>query len=119
MWDFIFSFQEKSFFFDAAGLSPVNETAQLEIWLQGGSDLEGSPDHHVQVFLNESPLDDAEAEWNGKEPKKLSAVLGAGLLKKTGNELKIVNLGDTGTAYSLFLLNRYAGRCREPLKLPV
>ena len=107
LWDFIFSFQEKSFFFDAAGLSPVNETAQLEIWLQGGSDLEGSPDHHVQVFLNESPLDDAEAEWNGKEPQKLEAVLGAGLLKETGNELKIVNMGDTGTAYSLFLLNRF------------
>jgi hypothetical protein len=105
LWDFIFATQEKSVPFDARGLASVSEESRLELWLRGGTDLPGAPDHHVQVMINDTMV--AEVEWNGKESKKLSAAFGAGILKEADNRLQILNVGDTGAAFSMILLDRF------------
>jgi hypothetical protein len=86
----------------------VTESAQLArlgVYLQGGSDApETEEDHHVRVNVN--GVDVGEAFFGGKWPYRLEAEVPASLLREGGNELAVVNVGDTGV-YSLVFLDRF------------
>jgi len=106
LWDLLLSPVSKTYPFSLNGLASTTEPPQLEVWLQGASDFEASPDHHVRVLLNGIPMGDVS--WDGKKPRKIEADLGAGVLQEAANLLEIQNVGDTGAAYSLVFLDRFA-----------
>ena len=106
MWDSLFAPAVKGYGFSVSALAPGTDPARLELWLQGGSDFPESPDHHVVVYLNGTRV--AERSWDGKVPHALDVELGSGVLREGDNLLEIENVGDTGAAYSMVFVDRYA-----------
>ncbi len=82
------------------------EQSRLELWLQGGSDFPESPDHHIVVTINGTLV--AEPSWDGKRPQELDVEIWPGVLQEGENLLEIENVGDTGAAYSMVFVDRYA-----------
>jgi hypothetical protein len=65
-----------------------------------------APDHHLRLYVNESLA--AETSWDGKAEHLVEALIPPGVLLEGDNTLRIENVGDTGAAYSLVFLDRYA-----------
>ncbi len=106
LWDLLFAPATKSFPLELRELaSAATEPGLLELWLQGVSDFEANPDHHVRVFVNGSLV--GEESWDGKEPRQLRLELPPGLLREGENQLALENVGDTGAAYSMVMLDRF------------
>ena len=106
LWDLHFAPVEKSYSFDVRGLASATELSRIAIWLQGTSDFEASPDHHVRVRLNGVPV--AEAYFEGKEGLRLDADVAAGILREGENLVSIENVADTAAAYSMVMLDRFS-----------
>jgi len=113
LWDLLFAPVTKSYPFGLPDLVSVAEPSKLELRLQGASDLPSSPDHHVRVWVNGTPL--AESFFEGKQPLTLTAEIPPGVLRGGENELSIENVGDTGAPYSMVMLDRF--RLRYPRAL--
>ena len=75
------------------------------MWLQGASDFDGVTDHHVRARVNGAYV--GETTWDGKKPKALELELEPGVLREGLNTLDLEDVGDTGAAYSMVLLNRF------------
>jgi hypothetical protein len=105
LWSMLFAPARESFPFEVSWLAPTAEPSHLEVWLQGASDFEADPDHHVRLFVNGVFV--GEASWDGKHAEKIEAELLAGILREGTNHLEIENVGDTGASYSMVILNRY------------
>jgi hypothetical protein len=105
LWDLLFAPDKKGYAFALSGLAPSGQSARLQVWLQGVSDLPASPDHHLRVYLNEALLEQASGE--GKAPLKVEVDLPTTLLREGENILQIENVGDTGAAYSMVMLDRF------------
>jgi hypothetical protein len=103
LWDLIFAPATKPFPFDLSALAPGDAT--LTIWFQGTSDFPADPDHHVRLYVNGTFV--SELSWNGRESRKLEVALPAGTLREGENVLAIENVGDTGAAYSMVMLDRF------------
>jgi hypothetical protein len=58
-------------------------------------------DHHVQVFVNGALV--AEETFDGAVPHRIEADVPVSLLQETGNELRVLNVGDTGVSSRVFL----------------
>lgn len=106
LWDLLFAPVTKRYPLELDAVAPALAPAQIDIWLQGVSDVEDSSDHHVRVYVNGTFL--TEATWDGKTAQKLSAEVPPGVLHEGANELALENVGDTGAAYSMVMLDRYA-----------
>jgi hypothetical protein len=106
LWDSLLSGTRKSYPFALSGLAASSEPATLSVWLQGGSDFDSSPDHHVRVFLNGFPVGDAS--WDGMTPHTIEAALSPGLLQPGSNLLELENVADTPAAYSMVFLDRFS-----------
>ena len=106
MWDSLFAPAVKGYGFSVSAPAPGTDPARLELWLQGGSDFPESPDHHVVVYLNGTRV--AERSWDGKVPQALDVEMGPGVLREGDNLLEVENVGDTGAAYSMVFVDRYA-----------
>ncbi len=106
LWDVVMAPGTKEYGFEVSELSEGSEPGRLELWLQGGSDYPVSPDHHVLVRVNGTVV--GERSWDGKHPQKLDVELGAGVLRDGANTLELENVGDTGAAYSMVFVDRYA-----------
>ena len=104
LWDVLFAPVTKSYPFELEGVVANGEGARLSVWLQGVSDFGADPDHHLRVYVNGSFW--AEASWNGKKPQRVEGELGAGVLREGENLVEIENVGDTGAAYSMVMLDR-------------
>ena len=105
-WDVLFAPVGKSYPFEIEGLAGTTEPAQLELLLQGTSDLAANPDHHVRVFVNGSLI--AQQAWDGMQSALVRAEIAPGILREGANRLEVENAGDTGASYSMVMLNRYA-----------
>jgi parallel beta-helix repeat protein len=103
LWDLVLAPGAKSFPFELSALS--EGAATLEVYLQGASDFDAAPDHHVRVSLNGSPV--GEASWNGMAAKTIEVPLPFGVLREGQNELTVDNVGDTGAQYSMVFLDRF------------
>ena len=106
LWDLVFAPETKSYPFELTALASISEASYLEVWLQGTSDLPASPDHHVRVYVNGSLVH--ELSWDGKQARKIRVELPPGVVQEGENHLEIDNAGDTGAAYSMVMLDRFA-----------
>jgi Peptidase family C25 len=106
LWDVLVSPVTKTYPFSVDQLASTSNSPHLTVWLQGASDFDVTPDHHLRVSVNGTPL--GEASWDGKQPKTIEADLTPGVLLEGQNELEIENVGDTPAAYSLVLLDRFS-----------
>jgi hypothetical protein len=104
LWSMLFAPAKKSFGFEVSALA--TQSAELSVWLQGASDFAADPDHHVRLYVNGFFV--GEESWDGKEPKRMDAELGEGILHDGENQLEIQNVGDTEASYSMVILDRFA-----------
>jgi hypothetical protein len=93
-----------SFTLDSPVLVP--DSARLCVELQGGSDTETDPDHHVIAFLNGSLV--GEIRFDGMVPATLSVDVPSSLLLVGENTLRLENAGDTGSIASHVYLDRFS-----------
>jgi hypothetical protein len=82
------------------------ETARLTVDLQGGSDTEIDPDHHVLAFVNGSLV--GETRFDGMVPHTLTLDCPTSLLLEGENSLRLENAGDTGSLASFVYLDRFS-----------
>jgi hypothetical protein len=112
LWEPIVSPAAKTYGFSIDQLADTAEPAHLSVWLQGASDFEANPDHHVRLALNGVPV--GEDTWDGKLPRTIEADVTPGVLVQGPNTLEIRNVGDTPAAYSMVFLDRFALRYPRP-----
>jgi len=105
LWDPLFAPATRSYPFEVSALASSSAPSLLEVGLQGVSDLPESPDHHLRVSVNGTPV--AESTLEGKKPLKLRAEIPAGVLREGENALSIENVGDAGASYSMVMLDRF------------
>ncbi len=105
LWDLLVSPVTKSYPLTLSALSSSGSSAQLSVWLQGASDFEADPDHHVRLLVNGTVV--GEASWDGRTEQRLEAEVFSGLLRDGDNTLSLENVGDTGASYSMVFLNRF------------
>lgn len=92
--------------FDLDGLVPPGGGARLRVTLSGlTSWADKSPDHHVQVLLNETLVEDRT--FDGSATLVVDAPLPAGLLVEGTNTLTLRVMGDTGVPYDFMTLEHY------------
>src|SRR5262249_37094607 len=96
----------KSYHFTVDQLASTSEPGLLRVDLQGASDFDVSPDHHVRVSVNGVAL--GEASWDAKKPRTISAPVPQGVLLEGDNVLQVENVGDTAAAYSMVILDRFS-----------
>ncbi len=90
--------------FSLSGVSGSG-AAELDVYLQGGSESGEPVDHHVSVSINGSVV--GEARFAGKKPYRMSLSLASLLLREGANELQLTSVADTGVS-SFFFLDRFA-----------
>jgi hypothetical protein len=105
-WQVLVAPVTKAYPFTVDAVASTSAPARLRVWLQGASDLEADPDHHVRVRLNGAPV--GEASWNGRIPRTIDVDVTAGVLQEGSNTLEIENVGDTGAAQSMILLDKFS-----------
>jgi hypothetical protein len=103
LWDVLLAPSTKSFPFAVKTLAPGSAT--INVWLQGVSDLDADPDHHVRISVN--GVLEHELLWDGKTSRKVEIVLSPGTVREGENFLEIENAGDTGAEYSMVMLDRF------------
>ncbi len=113
LWDVLLAPASKSYPFTLSDVVST-EAASLTVRLQGTSDLPPSPDHHVRVHLNSTPVSDFS--WDGKTPREVQVPIPPGLLQEGENHLTLENVGDTEAAYSMVMLDRFAIRYPRALR---
>ena len=106
LWEVLVSPVTKTYSFTIDQLASASEAARLAVDLQGASDFEADPDHHVRISVNGAFV--GEASWDGKLPRTIEAEVGPGLLLEGANTLQIENVGDTAASYSMVLLDRFS-----------
>ena len=105
LWELVMAPSTKSFPFRVDALARRPEPSQLSLWLQGASDFPGFPDHHVRLYVNGALAEELSLE--GKQARRIDAELPPGLVREGENVLSIENVGDTGAAYSMVMLDRF------------
>ena len=106
LWDLLFAPVVKSYPFDVSALASSSHASTLSVWLQGVSDFQANPDHHVRVSVNGSLVE--ELSWDGKKARRIDVELLPGILKEGENLLELENVGDTEAAYSMVMLDRFS-----------
>jgi hypothetical protein len=108
LWDYIIAgnddLDNKSFNLSAAGAA-AEGTAKLSVRLQGETDTESNPDHHVEVSLNETFL--GEASWDGASANEVVFEFDSDLLNDGENTIVVTGLLDTGAEYSIFYVDSF------------
>jgi hypothetical protein len=106
LWDWGIALgRSVSYPFSLSSVVPAG-SARLSIFLQGGSDLSLSPDHHVRVLLNSTPV--ADALFDGMKPHSLALDVSASLLREGPNTLTLESVPDTGASSSFVYLDRFS-----------
>jgi hypothetical protein len=105
LWQSLIAPAVKSHTFALPGLHSTSEPSQLTVFLQGGSDEDGVPDHHVRLRINGTDVGDAT--WDGKTATTLSVPVATDILQGVDNVLEVESLGDAGATYSLAFLDRF------------
>lgn len=113
LWDLVMARETKSYPFALRGLAPVGERSHMTIWLQGTSDESAPMDHHIRAYVNGSFV--GESSWDGKQAALLEAELLPHVLSSGDNVLELENAGDTGSDYSMVMLDRFSVRYPSPL----
>ncbi len=105
LWDVLLAPVTKSYPFEVSALAEAGGSSRLSVQVQGTSDFAVSPDHHVRVAVNGTPV--FETTFEGKSALRFTAEIPPGVLREGGNELALENVGDTGAAYSMVMLDGF------------
>ncbi|HEX4955148.1 MAG TPA: C25 family cysteine peptidase [Thermoanaerobaculia bacterium] len=84
------------------GAAPV--TLAVDLW--GSTDWPASPDHHVRLLVNGTPV--ADDVFDGVTARHIEATVPAGVVHEGLNTLTIELPADTGVAFDLSNLDRYS-----------
>jgi uncharacterized delta-60 repeat protein len=103
LWDVFVAPVSRSYTFRVEDLA--SGEARMRVWLQGTSDFEADPDHHVRVAVNGAFA--TERFWNGKDPVEIEVDLPPGVLVEGNNTLELEALHDTGASYSMWMIDRF------------
>jgi hypothetical protein len=106
LWDLLFAPVKKSYSFPVEAPLDGSKPSRLEVRLQGVSDMPETPDHHLRFTVNGVPV--GETTLEGKKPITFAADIPAGAFLEGDNALEIENVGDTGAAYSMVMLDRFS-----------
>ncbi len=85
-----------------------SEPTELEVRLQGVSDLPASPDHHLRLSVNGALV--GEATLEGKNALQWTGEIPAFVVREGDNVLEVESLGDSGAAYSMVMLDGFSVR---------
>jgi hypothetical protein len=108
LWDLIVAPNTKTYHFPLAGLASSPDPGHLRVVLQGASDFDANPDHHVRASVNGVPV--GEVSWDGKTAIVLEGDLADGVLQEGDNRLDLQNVGDTAASSSMVFLDRFEVR---------
>ena len=103
LWDTIVSGDAKTFELELSHVAPA-AAVTIHVAIQGASDLEAAPDHHVELRLNGVLL--GNAFWDGKTLHSWTLDVPTGVLRNGVNNLEVKNVGDTEASYSVVMLDR-------------
>jgi hypothetical protein len=107
-WDYVYGgypgWDTKRFILLAHGRASAG-TAELRVELQGYSDSDADPDHHVIVKLNGQQI--GESWWNGTEARTLMLSFDQSLLNDGTNTVEVTALKDTGAPYTIFYVGEF------------
>jgi len=106
LWDLLYAPTKKGYPFEVTNIVPNTEPSRLSVWLQGASDFEADPDHHLRVYVNGNLV--GEVRWDGKKSRGIAVELLPGILKEGENSLELESVSDTGAPYSMVLLDRFS-----------
>ncbi len=95
---------EKSFPIEVDALAGSDARLHLELW--GVTNWPSTPDHHLEISLNGTQL--VDERFDGLVPRSYDLPLPAGLLFEGTNTLTVRLPGDTGNAFDLVHVDRYA-----------
>ena len=112
LWDLVVSGSSKTFPFSVTGVVP-ERAALLRVRLQGASDFASVVDHHVRLRLNGTVV--GEALWDGENAHDVETLVPTGSVLGGDNTLEIDNVGDTGAAYSMVMLDRFEITASHPV----
>ena len=102
LWETLMGGVSSTETFSLQGVDALSSTtARLVVFLQGGSDAVGVVDHHVRLFLNDTPV--GETRFDGAAPARFETTVPASLLSEGANTLTVENVGDTGVSSRVFL----------------
>ena len=104
LWDLVMATESKDFELIVTDVGAAHD-AQLLVQLQGASDVPDLEDHHARLYVNGTFV--GEGRWDGKKPYALGVEVPAGTLVDGVNTLAVENVGDTGAAWSMMMLDRF------------
>jgi hypothetical protein len=105
LWDYIIAdYPSKTFHISADGVASAG-TATLKVHLQGVTDTDSAPDHHVEVSLNGTSI--GEGYWDGASAHELVCTFDQYLLYEEDNTIEVTGLLDTGAPYSVFYVDSF------------
>lgn len=104
-WDYVMAGEAGKTFQISANAVAGAETAGLTVHLQGITDTDTAPDHHVQVSLNGTTI--GEGYWDGASDYKLFCEFDNSLLNEGDNTVEVTGLLDTVAEYSIFYVDGF------------
>lgn len=104
-WTYLYTLSAPQRTFDLVldDLGSGSFQATLRLYLRSSLATGLNPDHHAQVFLNDTFLTDIW--WNDRDPALIEAPVPEGLLHNGTNTVRLVAAGDTGYTYDLFYVD--------------
>ncbi|MGC2064328.1 MAG: C25 family cysteine peptidase [Thermodesulfovibrionales bacterium] len=109
LWDYVIggdpSLGSKSFTLHTDKVADLSAQAEMTVKLQGFTDTDANPDHHVRISLNSSIL--GEDLWNGTGQHTVVLNFSQTLLHEGDNTVTVEGLLDTGAPYSIFYINSF------------
>ena len=107
LWDYGVALgRSKTYPFTLSSLVPAGASARLSVRLQGGSDMEIEPDHHLRFSINATPV--GETSFDGMQPHSIALDVPASVLLEGSNTLTLESLADTGATASYVYLDRFS-----------
>ena len=85
------------------GINAVGLTAELRVQFKGRSDTASTPDHHTQIFFNDTLVDDHL--WDGFALITRTATISQSLVLDGPNTVSIISVGDTESSVDQLFLN--------------
>lgn len=104
-WTYLYTggVRERTFLLSTPAPAAGPYTATLRLSLYGGFSAWPNPDHHIQVYLNDTFLGDGW--WDGQTPFTLELGVPQALLSAGENQVRLYAPGDTGYSYDYFYLD--------------
>ncbi|MEM7028436.1 MAG: C25 family cysteine peptidase [Chloroflexota bacterium] len=93
------------FTFKLQNIADLARSGAVQVRLQGRSSTNANPDHHTQLFLNQTLIDDAQ--WDGDREFVQTVSVPQTLFRNGENVLSIVAPGDTEAAIDTFYVNDF------------